>query len=99
NVAAAQVSRYIKDGRALRLVPGDEVIALRARRHHVLELPAEETAVEVDRRLRVGFARIHPAGDAGDVSVAFGHLLSPRLVAARISLSLGLKMPLWRGSG
>ena len=33
--------------------PGDEVLALRARRHHVLELPAKQTGVEVQRRVGV----------------------------------------------
>jgi hypothetical protein len=50
---------------------------LRPRRHRVLELPAEETAVEVDRGLRVRLARVHPAGDAGDIALAFRHWRSP----------------------
>ena len=63
--------------------PGDEVLARRLRRHHVLELPAEETAVEVGRGLGIWLAGVDPARDAGDVSVSLGHcwLLSVVLMA------------------
>jgi hypothetical protein len=71
-----QLTRNVENRRACRLAPSDQVLALRGWRHRLLELPAEEPPVEVDRRLRVGFARIDPARNAGDVSVAFGHPFS-----------------------
>jgi hypothetical protein len=77
DIAAARAPRRVKDRRAGRLRPCDEVLVVGALRHHVLELPAEETAVEVDRCLGIGFARVHPAWDAGDVSVTFGHRYLP----------------------
>jgi hypothetical protein len=77
DIAAAQFARRVKNRRACRLAPRDEVVALRVRRQDVLELPPEQTAIELKRRLGVGLAHIHPAGDAGDVSVALGHRYSP----------------------
>ena len=55
----------------MKYLPGD------AGRHHVLELPAEQAAVEVDGGLGVGLAGVDPARDAGDVSVSLGHLHAP----------------------
>jgi hypothetical protein len=52
----------------------DEVRALRLRWHHVLDLPAEEPAVEGGRRLGIGLVGVDPARDAGDVSVSLGHV-------------------------
>ena len=54
----------------------DEVLAGRARRHHVLEIPSEEAPVEGDRGLRIGLARIDPAWNAGHVSVSLEHWCS-----------------------
>ena len=47
--------------------------AVRSVGHHVLELPAEQTAVEGEERRRLGHADVDPARDAGDVSVSLGH--------------------------
>ena len=58
--------------------PADEVRA-GAGRQHVLELPAEQLAVELGRGAGVGLARVRPAGHAGDVSVSLGHLRSSSL--------------------
>src|SRR6185436_17182004 len=55
----------------------DEVLALRLGRHHVLELPFEQAAVELDCGRGIRLAGVDPAGDAGDVSVALGHCSAP----------------------
>ena len=49
---------------------GDQIRAGRPRRHRVLELPAEQAAVEVRSRVGVGLRRIDPARHTGDVTVA-----------------------------
>ena len=51
----------------------DEVLARRAGRHDVLEIPSEETAVEGDGGLWIGLTGVDPAGDPGGVSVSLGH--------------------------
>jgi hypothetical protein len=56
----------------------DEVLALGPRRHHVLELPAEEPAVEADGGVGIWLAGVDPARDAGEVSVSLGHCCSFR---------------------
>jgi hypothetical protein len=47
-----------------------------AGRHHVLKVPSEETAVERDRGLRIGLTGVHPARDAGHVSISLEHWCS-----------------------
>ena len=51
----------------------DVVLAGRVGRHHVLELPSEEIAVEGHGGLGVGLARVDPTWDAGEVSVSLEH--------------------------
>src|SRR5262249_55166472 len=53
--------------------PRDEVLDGGVRGHGVLEFPAEEAAIEVQRRLRIRLVGIDPTGDAWDVSVTLGH--------------------------
>src|SRR5215207_4365115 len=75
DITALHSAGDVKDRRALRLAAGDEVLGLTAG-PDPLELPPEETAVELERGLGIRFAHVHPAGDAGNVSIAFGQ---PRL--------------------
>src|SRR5581483_7496812 len=61
--------------------PADEVRALRAFGHDVLELPPEQPAVEGQGSLRVGLVGVDPARDTGDVTVSLRHV---RLRSARV---------------
>ena len=57
-------------------IRADEVLARGIGWHDVLELPAEQGAVEIRGRLGIGLARVDPARDSGDVSVSLRHWCS-----------------------
>jgi len=72
-----------EDGDVAAAEAADEVSPGRVRRHHVLEIPAEQAAVEGGGRLRIGLAGVDPARDAGDVSVSLEHGLPSWIVDMR----------------
>ena len=56
--------------------PPDQILARSLARDDVLELPAEQAAIELGCGVGIGLRRIDPARNARDISISLGHLCS-----------------------